>query len=452
MGILTKIDNAIIAFKSELFSGSVPYYERYSNGDHYYTHDTEINGLLSMFGIGDRYDKAKENLKCYYRDVFYLQDCINLYADFASQVKIQEVDDKGNEVRNSEYVNLLQEPNAFQNGKEFIKEMVINVLTTGGSFQYGNYFKNGKLRTNAQLFNLDFNCLSFPKIKNRYLLSRKDVEELRVKETLADSETRWFKMHELAFFYDTIPHNGLGSDKGKYNADNYLKPMSRLFALATSLNTLINSQSSMSYTSGHNVNKALSKKAGSGSGLSALPYDQKNDIERKINGHGKYGMKHGKAGDIFYANEELALLDLTRDGRKMQLIENQENAKDNVRNTFLIPMDFFGESTYENKQMSEARFILGQVKTITDNWLSELTNKSPGIFKEKGHRLVGTYNHLTSVSETKRKLENEGLSKRAEAMVQLVEAYRQMKESVNPSLEYEDFLIANQFTDYLKIE
>jgi len=152
----------------------------------------------------------------------------------------------------------------------------------------------------------------------------------------------------------------------------------------------------MCFLTSNPVNTIISRKA-TGAGIAPLSGDQKNDIESKLNGRGRYGAGMGKAGDVIATNETLERLDLTRDNKKLQTIEMQENAKENIRNRYLIPKDFFGGSTYENQQFAEAKFILGNVKTITDNWLQELTNKSPKYFKERGTRLIGTYDHLPSV-------------------------------------------------------
>ncbi|CEJ71268.1 Phage portal protein [Chryseobacterium oranimense G311] len=450
MGFLTKIDNAFHAFKSELFQSSVPNYARLEDGTHSYNYETTQFGFLGLLGIGNEYNRAINNLKYYYKHTLFLQDCINLYADFASQVRIMEVDEKGNEIEGSEYVKFLMQPNAFQNSSDFIKEMVVNYLSSGAVFQYGNYFKNGNLRVSPQLFNLEFNNLAFPKVKNRYVLSRKDIQELEIKECIADSKHITRKLYELAFFYDTIPNNGFG--KENYDAENYFKPISRIFSIISSINTINNSQDSMAFTSGHNVNKVLSRDPGSGSSnLTPLAGDQKTDIELKINGRGRYGARKDKIGDTIAVSEALKVLDLTRDMKKMQLVEQQENAKENIRNCFLIPKDFFGESTYENKQFSESRFILGQVKTITDKWLKELVAKTPLYFESRRSKLVGSYDHLPSIAETKTKLENEGFKAKAEALLTLLEVYEKML-IANPKLSWDEFVRVNQFNEHLMIQ
>ena len=445
MGILTRIDNGISAFKSAFMGSSVaPIYARLSNGTHSYNYETERMGVLSFLGIGKTYFSPKEDYKAYYIDGTFLSDCINLYADFASQVRIQEVDDKGEAVDNSEYLKFLNEPNEFQNQTDFIKEMVVNLLTTGMSIQYGNFFKNGNLRASPSLYNLEFNNIKFPEIKDPYTLTRDKIKTLKVVETLADGVQRTRELHELAFFYDTIARKNYRGDGAK---NMYFNPISRISSILYSIQTILNSEDMMCFLTSNPVNSIISRKA-AGAGIAPLSGDQKNDIEAKLNGRGRYGAGMGKAGDVIATNETLERLDLTRDNKKLQTIEMQENAKENIRNRYLIPKDFFGGSTYENQQFAEAKFILGNVKTITDNWLQELTNKSPKYFKERGTRLIGTYDHLPSVIAIKTKLKNEGFKFKAEALVSLLGAFEKAQE-LGVSNDFEQFVKERGFEDFI---
>nr|DAN36728.1 MAG TPA: portal protein [Caudoviricetes sp.] len=401
-------------------------------------------GVLSFLGIGKTYFSPKEDYKAYYIDGTFLSDCINLYADFASQVRIQEVDDKGEAVDNSEYLKFLNEPNEFQNQTDFIKEMVINLLTTGMSIQYGNFFKNGNLRASPSLYNLEFNNIKFPEIKDPYTLTRDKIKTLKVIETLANGQQRTRELHELAFFYDTIARKNYREGGSK---NMFFNPISRISSILYSIQTILNSEDMMCFLTSNPVNTIISRKA-TGTGIAPLSGDQKNDIEAKLNGRGRYGAGMGKAGDVIATNETLERLDLTRDNKKLQTIEMQENAKENIRNRYLIPKDFFGGSTYENQQFAEAKFILGNVKTITDNWLQELTNKSPKYFKERGTRLIGTYDHLPSVIAIKTKLKNEGFKFKAEALVSLLGAFEKAQE-LGVSTDFEQFVKERGFEDFI---
>ena len=442
MSVLTKIDNAIYAaIKSWGGVTSAPY-ERLNDGTHQYYY--EPSDLMSLFGIGTPYYTPSTNLKEYYFSCFFLADCIDVYVDTCNRVKIMEVDSKGNEVQGSEYVSFLNEPNGLQNLSELISEMVINTLTTGMSVQYGNYFKNGNLKSNAQLFNIDFNRLSMPKVKNPYLLNKKEISEMIVKEKLENSEERSLQMFELAYFYDRVAKKGY-SESG-FNSKNFFNPISRIFPLISNLHTLISSQETMSYLANSPVNSVLTKEK---SDYAPIADDEKADAESKLSGRGKYGAGRGKIGDIIVTNIPYKKLDLVRDNKKLQNIEMQNNSKDNIRTRFSIPKDYFGDSTYENKQFSEARFTLGPAKTITDNFLNTLTNKSPEYFERKGTRLIGSYDHVEAVVETTKKMKNEGLKTRVEAILECLDAYEKYKVSF-PGISYEEFLNKNQLTEFFK--
>ena len=325
--------------------------------------------------------------------------------------------------------------------------MVVNLLTTGMSIQYGNFFKNGNLRASPSLYNLEFNNIKFPEIKDPYTLTRDKIKTLKVVETLAGGVQRTRELHELAFFYDTIAKKNY---RGGGAENMFFNPISRISSILYSIQTILNSEDMMCFLTSNPVNSIISRKA-TGAGIAPLSGDQKNDIESKLNGRGRYGAGMGKAGDVIATNETLERLDLTRDNKKLQTIEMQENAKENIRNRYLIPKDFFGGSTYENQQFAEAKFILGNVKTITDNWLQELTNKSPKYFKERGTRLIGTYDHLPSVIAIKTKLKNEGFKFKAEALVSLLGAFEKAQE-LGVSNDFEQFVKERGFEDFINNE
>ncbi|AZB01284.1 phage portal protein [Chryseobacterium joostei] len=438
MGLLRTVDNAIKSWGKSIFSS----YERLNDGTHAYHFERE--DFLSYLGIGNPYYTPCENLKSYYFECFFLADCIDIYVDTCNRVRIMEVDSKGNEVVGSEYVSFLNEPNGLQNISEFISEMVINTLTTGMSIQYGNFFKNGNLKSGAQLFNVDFNRLSLPRVKNPYLLTNKAIGELVVKEKLEGVEERLLSLYELAYFYDRVPKHGF-AEKG-FNSKNFFNPTSRIFPLISNLHTLIAAQETMAYLSTSPVNSVLTKEK---SDHAPTADDQKADAETKLSGRGKYGAGRGKIGDIIVTNLPYKKLDLTRDNKKLQNVEMQINSKDNIRTRFSIPKDYFGDSTYENKQTSEARFTLGPAKTITDNFLNTLTNKSPEYFKRKGTRLIGSYDHVEAVIETTKKEKNDGLKSRVEAISGCLDAFEKYK-LVFPGISYDQFLIKNQLTDFFK--
>lgn len=453
-GLLTKIDQGFQAFKSAFGGDVAPFYSQLADGTDTYNYELERHGPLSFMGIGNSYFTPRENLKWYYENVSFFGDCINIYCDIASQVRIQEVDAAGNIVENSEFVKLLDQPNEWQDGIAFIKELVINTLCSGINVQYGDFFKNGNLRINPSLYNIDFYNLSFPKIKNPYKLKRTDIQELSFIEHLEGGEKRTLKMFELAFVYDMIAKTTYG-EKG-YNSSKFLDPISRVFSLRTDLQVLLNTTDTMAFLSGKNVNWIVSKKAAAGS-LAPLGAGEKQQIETNLSGNGKYGTRQGKS-DVIATNEDLSILNLTRDNKKMQMIEMQNNAKENVRSKFGIPRDLLDAytgtnsgSTYENQQFAEARFTLNNVKNITDSWLYSLEKKNKSLFADKGHKLIGTYDHMAAIVAINSVLKNQGFKAKAEALIKFLEAFEKAK-GLEIELNYEDFLKENGFEEFLKTQ
>jgi hypothetical protein len=121
MSLINRLSNA---YKSFVYSGvdNVPYY-RDSAGNIVMNTDLELfsNNLFT----------GSDNLKDYYFKVPFLADCVNIYADFASQVQIYEEDAEGNIINDSPFLRMLKKPNPFQDFQSYIKEAVINTITTG---------------------------------------------------------------------------------------------------------------------------------------------------------------------------------------------------------------------------------------------------------------------------------------------------------------------------------
>lgn len=445
MNIFHKLGDGIDAFRggrksaSKSFSfDNPPDYLRDSAGNHTYSFGTTSFGLLGALGLGTKYYKPLQNTKAYYIDVPYLADCINLYADFASQVIIYEVDKSGKIIDDSDFLSLLKKPNQLQDQQSFIKEMAINTLTTGISVQYGSYFRNGNLRSNAELYNLDFCNLAMPKLKNRYIARDRDIQDLEVVETLEDGEKRRYKLYELAVFYDLINQGQFGKDG--FKADEFFNPISRLFSIQRSLHTLINTEDAINFLSSNKMYGILSRKNSTGA-IVPLGDDEKRDIEAKLRKH--YG--------FIATNEDLQYLNLLVDSKKLQLVEYQNNAKENIRSAFQIPRDIQDStsgdtkgSTYENQQFAESRFINGNVKGITDRWLKVLMTKSPEYFAKTGTTLVGSYEEMPSQVAVNGKLKNDGLKAQSEALKAFFDAYTVAKNN-GLQMNAQEFLMQNGF-------
>jgi len=401
MNIFSRLSNA---YKSFIYKGlDEGTFYRDMSGNYVYNDMQLLKG--SLF-------KEKDNMKEYYFKVPFLADCINMYADFASQVQIYEEDEKGNTFEDTDFINFLKQPNPLQDLQTYIKEAVINTITSGMFINYGTFFERGDLTLDSQIYNLDLANLSLPKIKNSYLLREKDVSNLTIVENLPDGQQRKYTLEQLAIFYD------LGNKAYSGNND-FLNPISRLKSIEVSIQNIIKTEETINFLSGNKAFGLLTKKGGL---LTPLDEKQKKQIEDKIN---------FKRKGILTSNDEMAYLSLLIDAKKLQLIEFQNNAKENIRTSLLIPRDLLDAtsgdskgSTYENQQFAESRFINGNVKGYTDQILNALQQKAYKYFERRGTKLKGSYEHMPSQIAINAKLGNEALNNKLSALKSFFEAYQ----------------------------
>ena len=422
---MSLINRLSSAYKSFVYSGvdNVPYY-RDSAGNVVMNTDLELfsNNLFT----------GSDNLKDYYFKVPFLADCVNVYADFASQVQIYEEDAEGNIINDSPFLRMLKKPNPFQDFQSYIKEAVINTITTGIFINYGTFFERGDLKADSQIYNLELSNLTLPQLRNSYLVREKDISKLRVRESLPTGEQRDYFMSELGFFYD------LGN-KGNLDNKSFFNPISRLKSVEVSIQNIIKTEETINYLAGNKVFGVLSKK---GNSLVPLGAKEKENIEQKIN---------FKKKGIVATNEDLQYLSLLIDAKKLQLVEFQNQAKENLRSVLNIPRDILDASsgdtkgsTFENQQFAESRFINGNVKGYTDQILGVLQQKAYRYFEQRGTTLKGSYEHMPSQVAINEKLGNEALNNKLTALDKFFTAYRNGLEN-GLKIDAKQFLLEHGF-------
>lgn len=430
----------------------MPIYARLNDGTHSYNYETERFGWLSSFGIGKPYLKPFQNYKQYYSAVPYFADVVDLIADLYSMMEIIEVDRVTNDVRkDSPFINLINNPNNLQTKEEFLKEDCINTLTTGVGIQYCNSFLNGNLKVFNQLFNLNYNNLSFPKIKDPYAITRKDLTTMIIKEKLSATLIKDRRLQELAVVYD-IGKNGTYGDNG-YLQECFFTPISRICSIISSLHIMLNTEDSMAYLSDSPVDGIVSKKQIAGE-LKPLGGVEKFDIEKKLSGRGAYGAKGGKR-KIIATNESLDYMEIGKDPSKLRLVEFQNNAKENIRSRFNVPIDLSDAtsgatkgSTYENKQTAEAFLINGIIKSMAEKRTGSWENRLEEYFNSRGTKLVVSFDHLPSIEAFNSDSYYSGLDKKMDAFKKAQEAFEKAQ-TLGDTQDYKTFMSNLGFDDLL---
>lgn len=432
-------------------------------------HNRDFSSFFGLLGNSSYY-KPLENYKEYYASVPYLNSVINEIVNVTSQVNIKEVYiDDGTEVENSDYVNLLKKPNRWQGQDTFIAEATINMLTQGACIQWSDYFANGNLKRNAQLYNLNTYSLLYPKVDGLYWnYTNLDKKNLVFQEYLPNGKLRNIPVKELNIVYDTINHSLFGRDSNHhYTPEMFLCPISRIESLRYDLQIIINSNESLASLSDAPVMGILSKKQNGAQNAGAqIAEMQKSMIEANLDGRGDYGAKLGGKGKFIATNESLEYLNLVPNLKATIEAEilSQNNSKENIRTAFGVPKDIHdatsgerGGSTFENQSIAEARFVTVTCANITDKILDGLTDKSPLYFskdingsnKTRPTKLIGDYDHLPSVIDGRDKKQIESVKAQTEALNNFLDAGAKAKE-LGIELNLTNYLIENGFEDLLK--
>lgn len=455
MNILGRVKLALkvsTASEDVINKSILPMYARLNDGTHSYNYETTRFGFFGSLGIGKPYLTPYQNYKQYYSAVPYYADCVDMIADLYSSMVIKEVNkDTLEEIKNSRFVELLNNPNLYQTKEEFLKEDAINTLATGVGIQYCDSFLNGNLKVVNQLFNLNYNNLAFPKIENPYSITRRELETMVIKERLSDNKKIDRRMQELAFMYD-IGKVGTYGNKG-YSQECFFNPISRLSSIISSLHIMLNSEDTMAYLSDSPVDGFLSKKQNAND-LPPLGNEEKFDIETKLSGKGGYGTKGGKRKFIA-TNESFDYTEIGKDPSKLRMVEMQNNAKENIRSRHNIPIDLSDAtsgatkgSTYENKQTAEALFIMGFIKSMADKRMGTYENRLYNYFAGNNSKLVVSFDHLPSIMAFNSDSKYTGLDIKMDAFIKAQNAFEKAV-TLGDTQDYKTFMTNQGFDDLL---
>lgn len=433
--------------------GSQPIYARLNDGSDTYNYEFERAGLLNYLNGTSGYYTALNDYRDYYFKISYVADLIDLTSNIITEAEIFEVRNSDNSiVEDSEWIKLLNNPNPYQTRAEFLKEALINRFTSGVSIFYSTFFQNGNLRAyNNNLYNIHYNRLLFPKVRVPYAITDRDMRDFKVIEQLENGDRRTLKFSQIGWVYDIGKNAGMYD--GGYKGEMFFAPIPRLSSVRFQMQTLMNANDTMAYISNNPVLGILSKKTKDGA-VAPLNGEEKNDIERKLNGKGGYGASVLGKGGIIASNEEHTYNSLLVDISKLQLIPMTESAKNDIRSRFNVPRDLSDatdgkNSTYENKQTAEALYINGFCKSYLNDILECFMKRSAGYFESRGTRLVCSFDHFPSIQVADAEGLYNGLNLKMDSLIKAQQAYEKYITLEAKPISYEQFMINNGFDDLL---
>lgn len=305
-----------------------------------------------------------------------LNAIISLRAKMYSQMQISHIDANGKEVKNSEVLKLLKQPNYFQSQEDFLFQQMWFLSVAGNNYIY--QIKPYKKELSKNLYNLIPSEIDYNSINklDKFLLTKSEIEafsEKKIKYTL-DGKVYDIKISEIIPLYDLA--NGL-------TTDSWLVAPSRVKAIEKLLQNIDqnlkskhkNLQFSAKYVG---VNKSTGMEA-------QIQTADRTAIENVLN-----------SKDVLTTNASVEYKHLVSDMKKLFLDEQFADDANKCLLAFEMNKNvlnyFAKDSTFENQNQGVINWIQNSIQGSADNTMNSLS-ASFGLL-EKNEKLVASFNHL----------------------------------------------------------
>lgn len=305
-----------------------------------------------------------------------LNAIISLRAKMYSQMQISHIDANGKEVKNSEVLKLLKQPNYFQSQEDFLFQQMWFLSVAGNNYIY--QIKPYKKELSKNLYNLIPSEIDYNSINklDKFLLTKSEIEafsEKKIKYTL-DGKVYDIKISEIIPLYDLA--NGL-------TTDSWLVAPSRVKAIEKLLQNI-----DQNLKSKFNNLKMSAKHIGinKSTGMEAqVRPEDRTEIERVLN-----------SKDIITTNASVEYKHLVSDMKKLFLDEQFADDANKCLLAFEMNKNvlnyFAKDSTFENQNQGVINWIQNSIQGSADNTMNSLS-ASFGLL-EKNEKLVASFNHL----------------------------------------------------------
>lgn len=305
-----------------------------------------------------------------------LNAIISLRAKMYSQMQISHVDANGKEVKNSQVLKLLKQPNYFQSQEDFLFQQMWFLSVAGNNYIYQIKPFTSELPKN--LYNLIPSEIDYNSINklDKFIFTKAEIKsfsEKKIKYTL-DGKVYDIKISEIIPLYDLA--NGL-------TTDSWLAAPSRVKAIEKLLQNI-----DQNLKSKFNNLKMSAKHIGinKSTGMEArVRPEDRTEIERVLN-----------SKDIITTNASVEYKHLVSDMKKLFLDEQFADDANKCLLAFEMNKNvlnyFAKDSTFENQNQGVVNWIQNSIQGSADNTMNSLSS-SFGLL-EKNEKLVASFNHL----------------------------------------------------------
>jgi hypothetical protein len=305
-----------------------------------------------------------------------LNAIVSLRAKMYSQMQIIHIDASEKEVKNSDVLKLLKQPNYFQSQEDFLFQQMWFLSVAGNNYVY--QIKPLSTDLPKAMYNLIPSEIDFNKINkvDKFIFRKEQIKALserNIKYTL-DGKTYDIKLSEIIPLYDLA--NALTTDSW-FTAPSRVKAIEKVLQnIDVNLRSKHkNLQMSTKYVG---VNKSTGMEA------QIQKADQK-EIERVLN-----------TKDVLTTNASVEYKHLVSDMKKLFLDEQFADDANKCLLAFEMNKNvlnyFAKDSTFENQNQGIINWIQNSIQGSADNTMNSLS-ATFGLL-EKGEKLVASFNHL----------------------------------------------------------
>lgn len=346
--------------------------------NNFFRFERDRSGNISYFLDGDGFKNSSEYLQMSF-DNPVLSTIITLRSKIFCQMKISHLDSSGNEIKNSEVLKLLQNPNYFQTQEDFLFQLMWFQSAVGTNITYcKKAFKNSLPKAMYNLIPSEINLNNTQKIKH-FFWEKSDIKDFENQKIIykLDGQEHSFLISDLIPFYDLA--NGL-------KKNSFMQSPSRVKSISKTLENIEQNMYSK------NMNLQFSQKylaTASGNMGGVTPQMQPEDrtaIERIL-------LKKS----IHITKNQVDVKHLVSDFKKLFLDEMFSNDALTCLLAFEMNRDMLnyfsnGASTHENQQQGLLSYLQNSVQVDANAYVNSIS-QSFGLF-EIGHKLVASYDHL----------------------------------------------------------
>lgn len=312
--------------------------------------------------------------------------CVNIRANYLSKVKFGVKEKDGTINFEDESLNILNNPNIYESGEEFLRKYEIFRLIYGWVYQ--KTFMPVGYAPEA-IYNLDPSLITFPDFKGKFLAwKEEDVNELKaVKFDYDDNgEKRSFAFKDVITFFDVA----------NTNKDNPYISISRINALSKEVNN-INLMGDAENRSTKTIGKQLifstenknKEKGGFLSGDVPLSTNDMKSINSNLNDTTGFKSK--------FSEKQLGMLDTSVKLKDLGLNDGRSHNTGVIIRAFGLTNELYDYhtkgSTFENQEKAELRFIQNVVQPIAD----DLANSYTKSFGDVNRPFVASLEHVPTM-------------------------------------------------------